>query len=152
VTFSSPEEKEIEDFLARQLQWVRRALRREPLSFEDMSALQQVGAFETLGEARDQYLVLLQQCPEKLRQYRDSEAEFALSQLPSLPSGRPREDRLALEATKLREAGFLPAAIARKLNDKYPDRTDRKGHMKPLTAGAVRKMLARRRQSTPDKT
>ena len=67
MDLKSPAEKRIEDFLDRQLSWVRKALHGQPLSWEEMSALQQAGGFETLGQAWDEYLQLLQQCPARLR-------------------------------------------------------------------------------------
>jgi hypothetical protein len=152
-----PAEKRTEDFLDRQLSWVRKSLHGQPLSWEEMSALQQPGAFEILGKARDEYLQLLRQCPARLREYRKLQrklgAKSALSDVPSVRSGAPRQDSIAQEAAELQYAGMSQPKIARALNLSHPNRKDSKGNKRPFTAEAVRKILARlRRETTPDKT
>ena len=153
----SPAEKRIEDFLDRQLSWVRKALHGQPFSWEEISALREPGAFDSLGKAQDEYLELLKMCPARLSQYRKLQAKFAadsvLSKLPSVLPGAPRQDSVAREAAELHRAGMSQPKIARALNLRYPNRKDSKGNKHPFTAEAVRKMLARReRPTTPDKT
>ena len=152
-----PAEKRIADFLDRQLSWVRKALHGQPLSWEEMSALQQPGAFEILGNAQDEYLELLQHCPARLREYRKLQGKLAgksaLSKLPLVPPGAPRQDAVAQEAEELQRRGMSQPKIARALNLRYPNRKDGKGNKHPFSAEAVRKMLARRkREIAPDKT
>jgi hypothetical protein len=155
VGLKSPEDQ-LEEFLARQLPWVRGTLQGDPPSSEAISALQLPGGFEILGKAQDEYLELLKRCPQKLREYRKLQkklaVESALRYVPSLQPGAPRLDALAQEARELEQAGLSQPDIARSLNRRFPERKDRKGNKKPLTAGAVRKLLERRRDETPDKT
>lgn len=93
VGFKSPEDQ-LEEFLARQLPWVREILQEHPPSNEAISALQRPGGFEILGQAQDEYLEVLKRCPAKLREYRKRQAKIAakaaLSRLPSMPPGAPR--------------------------------------------------------------
>jgi hypothetical protein len=111
---------------------------------------------EVFGQAQDRYRELLKRYPEKLREYRKLQkrlgAQSALHDVPSVPLGAPREDKLAQEAGELEQSGLSQSDIASSLNLKYPDRQDRKGNKKPLTAESVRKLLGRRSGNTPDKT
>jgi hypothetical protein len=157
VDSKRPSEKRIEDFLDRQLSWVRKALHGQPLSWEETAALQQPGAFEILGKAQDEYVELLKLCPARLSKYRKLQGKLAvksvLSKLPSVPPGAPRQDAVAQEAEDLQRAGMSQPKIARALNLRYPNRKDSKGNEHPFSAEAVRKMLARRkREIAPDKT
>jgi hypothetical protein len=142
VGLKSADERAIERFLARQLSYVRNFLQGVPLSWEEMLALQQPGAFERLFQARDEYLELLKRCPAHLRDYRAREAkrgaEAALSDVPSVPVGAPRKDSLAEEAIKLRKADLSWAKVAIELNRKYGSGT--------TTAGAVRQLVLYRDQ------
>jgi hypothetical protein len=148
-------EDELEDFLTRQPSWVREILRGE-YSSQATSAWLQPGGFELLGKAEDEYVELLKRYPAKLREYRKRMAtiakEGALSRLPSVPPGRPREKRLAREAEELAHTGLSQTKIAYELNRRHPDRRDNNGHLKPVTPEAVRKMLQRVREKAPDKT
>lgn len=143
--FNTPEEKQIEEFLARQLPWLRKILQGDPLSWEEMSTLQQPDGFEILGQSEDEYLKLLQRCPAKLREYRKRQEKISVLRLPSVPAGRPRKDALAQEALELERGGSEPTEIACILNRKYPNLEDRKGNKCPITADAVRKLLDSRR-------
>lgn len=138
----SASETAIEEFLSRQLSYVRNYLQGFPLSWEDMLALQQRDSFDRLFQARDEYLELLKRCPAKLRAHREREAkraaEVALFDVPSLPVGAPRKDSLAAEAIELRKAGLSWAKIAIELNRKYGTGT--------TTAGAVRQLVLYRGQ------
>ena len=110
---------------------------------------------EVFSQAQDKYRQLLKTDPEKLREYRKLQGKLgghsALYGVPSWPAGAPREDALAKEARDLEREGLSQSDIAQALNRKYPDRTDRKGNKKPATAESVRKLLSRRRGTTPDK-
>jgi hypothetical protein len=152
-----PENSEEADFLARQPTWVRKILQGDyALSPEESAEMQQANWPEVFGVAQDQYRVLLKRHPEKLREYRKLQkrlgAASGLWGVPSVPSGAPRQDALAREARGLEQAGLSQSQIAASLNSKYPNRKDRKGNKKPFTAESVRKLLDRRRGTSPDKT
>jgi hypothetical protein len=150
---SSPEEKEIEEFLCRQTSWVRKFLQGEyALTPEEQADFLRSDWPEVFGTANDEFLRLVKQCPAKLREYRKREVKTFLSRLPSVAPGAPRKDALAREARDLQQTGLSQPEIARTLNRKYPDLKDRKGNIRPITAEGVRKLLSSRRKgSTPDK-
>lgn len=146
-----------ERFLASQKPWIRSVLNGEyGESREILPGLSEPGGIEALNKARDEYEEVLKHCPEHLRKYRKDlrklGSESSLSTVASLPVGRPRQDSLAQEAEELERAGLSQPKIALELNRRHPDRKDRRGNLSPVTEGAVRKMLARRRENSPDKT
>ena len=149
--------KEEEDFLARHPSWLRKVIQGDfDLTRDEQADMTQCNFPVVFGEANDAYIELLKRYPGRLREYRKLQKKLAiesvLAQLPSVTAGRPREDTLAQEANELKQAGMSQSEIARELNRRYPGRIDRKGNLRAITAESVRKMLARRRGSTPDKT
>jgi len=149
---------ECEKFLKRQPTWIRALLTDQYDSPELRARMARPGGFDIPAYCRalDEYEELLRRCPRHLREYRKQQAkrakENALAFLPSVKLGRPPEDSLAQEAKELEGARLSQSKIARELNRRHPNRRDSKGNPSPLTAEAVRKMLARRRRPTPDKT
>jgi hypothetical protein len=145
--------REIEEFLARQPSWLRRILLGESVELSDFVSENWP---EMIGAARDQYEELLKTHPDKLREYRDLQkrlaAESAVAFISALKPGARRLDSFALEAKELEANGLTQADIAATLNERYPDRRDRKGNQKPFTEEGVRKLLGRRRTGPPDKT
>jgi hypothetical protein len=144
-----------EEFLAKQESWIRAILKGEDESPDILPALAQTGGIDALNKARDEYEQILKQCRWHLAEYRKqlarNGAESALWGVPSMPSGAPRQDALAREARELEQAGLSQSHIAASLNSKYPNRKDRKGNKKPFTAESIRKLLGRRRGTSPDK-
>jgi hypothetical protein len=110
---------------------------------------------ELYGEADDEYLELLRQCPERLRDYRKSAekrgAKSALFGVPSIAAGAPRKDWLAQECWKLLQAGLSQLEIARELNLRHPNLKDKKGNPRPVTKEVVRKQLASFRKKNTGK-
>jgi hypothetical protein len=156
---NSPEEKQIEEFLASLPPCLRKAvqgdlaLTRE----EEIECLRTSNLAETYGQARDTYLKLLQGCPAKLREYREREAKNAsknaLRDVPTLSEGAPRKTWLARAIRELHREGMSQREIAEELNKKYPNQADRKGNARPITAEVVRKQLAaHRRKTSPEIT
>lgn len=133
--FKSPEEKDIEEFLTRQPAWVRKYLLADyALTPDEYSDFLQSDWPEIFGQAEDEYLQLLHRCPAKLREYRERQAEIALSRIPSVPVGAPRKDGLAREAIDMQHRENLSyARIAIRLNAKYGAGT--------TTPGAIRQLM-----------
>jgi hypothetical protein len=155
VSRNASKEK-IEEFFARQPNFVREILRDDCLSTESMSALTQPGAFEILGEARDEYLQLLRTCPAELREFRKREekrgGKSALFGLPPVPAGARRKDWLAEECLELQQLGMSQPEIAAELNRRHPTLKDQKGNLRPITADVVRHHLrSLRRRGSPEK-
>jgi hypothetical protein len=149
--------KEEEEFLAQHPSWLRKLLEGDfALTPDEQADMTRSNFPEIFGQAEDAYFQLLRRYPERLREYRNLRKKLAvrseLSRLPSVTPGRPRQDTLAQEAKKLQQGGLSQPEIASELNRRHPDRRDRKGNLHPLTAEAVRKMLARRYGTASDKT
>ena len=155
---TSFEEKQIEEFLAAQPSWLRKFLQGEySLSAKENADMRGVNWTDAYGQARDEYLELLELSPRRLRDYRERErkrgAMSALLGVPSLKKGASRvDDAIVTEAREMEQAGTTQADIARFLNQKYPDREDHKGNKKTFTEESVRKLLKRRHDHAPDKT
>ncbi len=152
-------EDDLEKFLTQQPSWLRKFLQEDyALSPDERSDFKQSISNwpENVEKARDEYLQLLEKCPQKLGEYRKLKKKLAIESavrdIPAMRVGARLLDALAQEALELEQAGFSQANIASSLNLKYPERKDRKGNKKPFTAESVRKLLGRRRGNTPDKT
>jgi hypothetical protein len=145
-------EERIDAFLAALPSSIRKSLTGQSLTWKELRAVTRKGWLERYGQAHEEYLELLRQCPSRLRAYRKQQVDFTLSLLPPSPRGAPREDIPAQEAQVLQQKGLSESKIARKLNRMFPNRTDKKGNTKPFTPEGVRKLLQRRRRSVkPDK-
>jgi hypothetical protein len=117
------DKKEIEQFLARQLPYVRAYLEGGQITNELGWALTKKEDTETLFKANEEYVEILRRHPEELKKYRRRQAkagaESTLFGVPSLPLGARRKDALAQEATELQRAGKSYAQIAKILNYKH---------------------------------
>ena len=142
--FKSPED-ELAEFLAAQPSWLRKILQLDhSLSREVLLDWKQSDWLQEGGKIEQEYERLLKRVPVKWREYCDKRKRQALEGLPSAPPGRPRKDSLAEEAKHLRLAGKSHAQIAAELNRKHGAGTTNRE--------AIRKLLSRKRRSTPDKT
>ena len=155
MRFEKPKQQ-LREFLAAGPSWLLKIFQLDSLSTEELSDLYQSfwwWQHLSSGKAQNDFERLLRRCPDEWRKYRKFCKKVALSRLPSARPGRPRKDALADEARELKQAGLSQSEIADTLNRQYPNLKDRKGNDRPVTAEAVRKLLAsRRREITPDKT
>lgn len=146
---ASPANKnEIQEFLARQLPWMRAYLQDGTITRELSFALTGKVTFDAFFKAEEEYIDLLKRHPAELKKYREREAklgsQLALSHLPPQRHGRPRKDALAKEAIDLRSAGRSYGQIAQILNLNHGTGT--------TTRGAVIQLIKRKRPKVPDKT
>jgi hypothetical protein len=153
----SPEQA-CEEYLSAKPSWLRKVLQCDyALTPEENAGMATVNWPEVYGQARDEYLELLRQCPDRLQEYRKllkkQGAESAVVGVPSVPAGARRKDWLALEARELEQAGMSQPEIAAELNRRHPDLTDRKGNPRPITAEVVRHQLKTlRHRTSPEET
>jgi hypothetical protein len=153
---SKSPEQELEQFLAQKPPWLRKAVQRLSLTDDEQVEMAGVASWpEEFGQAHDEYLQLLELCPDQLREYRiraeKDGAASALFGVPRLPAGAPRKDWLAQECWEFQQAGMSQPEIARELNLRHPNLTDKKGNLRPITEEVVRKQLAARRKRAPEK-
>lgn len=146
----------VDEFLAQQLPWVRKALRLE-IDEEVRTALLEPGGLKIRLESWNKYLELLRDCPERLREVRKLESRLAskvmLSSLPAVPPGAPAKEWREKEISELDQRGLNHRQIAEELNRRYPDLRDRKGNLRPTTKEVVAKVLAHlRKLESPEKT
>ena len=153
---SDDSEQRLAEFLAGKPSWLRKVLQHDyALTTEERAVMDSVNWPELYGEAHDEYLELLRQYPERLRDYRKSAekhgAKSALFGVPSIAAGAPRKDWLAQECWKLLQAGLSQLEIARELNLRHPNLKDKKGNPRPVTKEVVRKQLASLRKKNTGK-
>jgi len=144
----------IDEFLAQQCSWVRKFLQGNyALTPEERADYVQSNWPEIFGQAQDEYRELLKACPERLREYRALQkklgAENGLCDVPAMPLGSPRKVSRAREIKELRQGGMSQSAIAREMNKRHPNLTDRMGNPRPITKEVVRKVLNPNRRREP---
>jgi hypothetical protein len=152
---SKTPEQELDEFLLTAPSCLRDLLRVQSMSREEQA--EWFSSFYwwrllSASNAQRRFEELLKRLPSKWREYCKLVRRSALLGLPSAKVGRPRQDNLAQEAEELERAGLSQSKIALELNRRHPDRKDHKGNLRPFTSEAVRKMLARSRETRPDKT
>ena len=142
--FKTPED-ELDQFLATKPSWLRKILEFDlPLSNPEKLAWSESDWWQEGGKDEKEHIRLVRRIPSRWREYRRRRMQSAVADLPLGPAGRPRKDQLADEARQLQFEGKSHAQISSALNRKYgPGATTRE---------AIRKLLSRRRRSTPDKT
>lgn len=130
-------QEDLDDFLAKQPPWLRKALRWEfPATPVEASAYGQYGMYRFL-DLLQHYEALASRVPKEWREYRKRRKQAALPDLPSAKPGRPRLDAIVEEAKQLQLTGNSYAQIARELNRKHGAQT--------TTADAIRKLIKSRR-------
>ena len=145
--FKSPEE-DLEQFLAKQPPWMRKALQGDlPSTAAEASAFAEYGIFRFL-DLQQEYEALARRVPGEWREYRkqrrQSALQVTLAVVPSAKPGRPRKDALAEEARQLQAEGKSYAQIAIEINRRHSAGT--------TTPEAIRKLLGSRNpRSGPDK-
>jgi len=122
---SKTPEEELEDFLASQPTWLRTVLEGKYLFSSAQEQLEWIKNQDKVTELTPEYERILRQMPAQWNSYckarnkdfNDSKrTEAELLRLPKPFVGRPREDILADEAAKLREAGLSYTQIALRLH------------------------------------
>jgi DNA-binding NarL/FixJ family response regulator len=115
VGFKTPED-ELEEFLAAQPSWRQKILLDDDsLSKEEASAATRSSWIE-LAQVQEQYLKLLQRCPEKWREYRERRKRIAQMYVPPARPGRPRTPPMEeAEILAMEEQGLNPEQIAKRL-------------------------------------
>jgi hypothetical protein len=153
---SKSPEQQLAEFLAAKPSWLRKIFQRHyDFTAEERKDMISANWILVYADAHDEFLELLAQCPDKLRDYRKLQrkigAETALIGVPSLPSGAPPKDWLKDEAWELHQTGMSHPAVAVELNKRHPDLKDAKGNPRPITAEVVRKHLSAIKKG-PEKT
>jgi hypothetical protein len=154
---SKDREQQLAEYLFAKPSWLRKVLQLDyALTTEELADMASVNWPVVYGEARDEYLGLLERCPDKLSDYRKrlktQGSKSALVGVPGMPLGAPRKEWLAQLCRELQERGMSQPEIAREVNLRYPDLKDKKGNLRPITEEVVRKRLSSGRKRTPEKT
>jgi len=157
----SPEEKDLEKFLADLPAWMRKAFQ------QGLSSLTQ-GELTEWNKNQDKAADLLREyerkvrpIPEKWREYREicrkEYGPFARITAPANLKGRPRKDALVEKAEQLKKSGLSYAKIAMRLNkESGPSRL--LSSEETVTGEQIRGLLKYRRRkfrktaSSPEKT
>ena len=148
----SPEEEELQQFLAKLPNWMRKAVRDDinSMSREEFEALGKYLAEDRSGSLLDlnrEYQRLARRIPAEWGKYCEIERQHVLeaANLPRPAMGRPRKDALAVEARMLKAKGKSYEQVAISLNDKYGSGTTNRE--------AIRYLLrSRKMRTTPEKS
>lgn len=147
----SPEEGELQQFLAKLPDWKRKAVRDDinSMSREELKEFGEYLAQDSSGSLLDlnrKYQQLARRVPAEWGKYCEIERQHVLADanLPKPVMGRPRKDALSVEARMLKDEGKSYQQIAISLNSKYGSGTTNRE--------AIRKLLKRKTRRTPDKS
>ena len=145
----SPEEKDLEKFLADLPAWMRKAFQQGLSSLTQGELTEWVKNQDNAGDLLREYERKVWPIPARRRAYREAWGVITLP-LPANPEGRPRKDALADEAKQLQKSGLSYAQITKRLNREHGEGTTTKENIRGLLK--YRRRKSRKTASPPEKT
>ena len=139
----SPEEKELENFLADLPAWMQKGFQQGLSSLTQSEFNEWTKNQDNAANLLREYERKIWSIPARRRAYREAWGVIEVP-LPANPEGRPRKDAIADQAKELKKSGLSYAQIAMRLNQEHGAGTTTKEN--------VRGLLKYRRIAKPHKT